>query len=195
MSKKKLLESLKQKDFSQEIIDAFSKVKREDFVEGNLKNFAYRDRPLPIGENATISQPYTIAFMLDLLELRDDLKVLEIGSGCGYVLALMSEIIKNGELYGVEINSDLAIKSKEYLSDESITIVNKNGYDGLREYSPYDRIIVSAAYSKEPKHLLNQLNKDGILVSPVNHSIIKYVKNNEEITKESHFGFSFVPMR
>jgi protein-L-isoaspartate(D-aspartate) O-methyltransferase len=195
MSKKKLLESLKQKDFSQEIIDAFSKVKREDFVEGNLKNFAYRDRPLPIGENATISHPYTIAFMLDLLELRDDLKVLEIGSGCGYVLALMSKINKNGELYGVEINNDLAIKSKEYLSDENITVVNKNGYDGLREYGPYDRIIVSAAYSKEPKHLLNQLNEGGILISPVDHSIIKYIKNKEEITKESHFGLSFVSMR
>ena len=195
MSKEKLLNSLRSKGFSNKIVNAFSEVDRKEFVEGELKNFAYRDRPLPIGENATISQPFTIAFMLDLLELDDSLKVLEIGSGCGYVLALLDEIIKESELYGVELNSDLVKKAKKYLSGKKIKVINKNGYKGLKEYSPFDRILVSAAYPEEPTHLFSQLKKDGIIVSPVKHSIIKYKKVDDEIVKESHYGFSFVPMR
>lgn len=195
MSKKKLIESLKKKGFSEEILKAFKEVKREDFIEGTMKRFAYRDRPLPIGENATISQPYTIAFMLDLLDLKDNMKIIEIGSGCGYVLALIDNITKESEVYGVEISSDLVEKSKRYLSDTSVTIINKNGYDGLEEKQPFDRILVSAAYKEEPIQLLDQLKNEGVLVVPVNNSIIKYTKKRDKVIKESHFGFAFVTMQ
>lgn len=195
MSKKQLIESLRRKGFSEKILRAFKEVKREDFIEGEMKEFAYRDRPLPIGENATISQPYTIAFMLDLLDLKDNIKILEIGSGCGYVLALINEISKNSEIYGVEINPALARKAKEYLSETSISIINKNGYDGLKEHEPYDRILVSAAYQKEPTHLIDQLKEEGILVVPVSNSINKYIKKDGKILKESKYGFAFVTMQ
>lgn len=195
MGKRKLIESLREKGFSEKIQKAFKEVKREDFIEGKMKEFAYRDRPLPIGENATISQPYTIAFMLDLLDLKDDIKILEIGSGCGYVLALIDKISKNSEIFGVEINPLLVKKAKKYLSKTSISIINKNGYDGLKECEPYDRIIVSAAYQEEPNHLIDQLKEKGILVVPVTNSIIKYVKKKEEVSKEVHYGFAFVTMQ
>ena len=99
MNKTQLLNSLKQKGFSQQILNAFESVKREDFIPQELKSNAYEDIPLPIGKGQTISQPYTIAIMLSLLDLKKSQKVLEIGSGCGYVLALISKIVgDNGEV-------------------------------------------------------------------------------------------------
>ena len=93
MNKIQLLKSLKQEGFSKDIIDAFFRVKREDFLPENMKRRAYEDTALPIGDGQTISQPYTIATMLSLLNLKKGQKVLETGSGCGYVLALISEIV------------------------------------------------------------------------------------------------------
>ena len=94
MQKEQLIESLKREGFSSEILRAFEKVKREDFIPSELRDEAYVDAPLPLEKGATISQPFTIAFMLNLLELKKGLKILEIGSGCGYVLALLAEIIE-----------------------------------------------------------------------------------------------------
>src|SRR3989344_2033114 len=113
-NKASLLENLKSRGFSSKILRAFGKVRREDFLLEGLENFAYCDSALPIGVGATISQPYTIAFMLNLLELKTWQKILEIGSGSGYVLALLSEIT-DGKIYGVEINKSLAVKSKMVL--------------------------------------------------------------------------------
>lgn len=195
MTKKSLIDSLQRKGFSKDILSAFSIVKREDFVLSDYRYLAYRDRPLPIGENATISQPFTIAFMLDLLDLYDGMKILEIGSGCGYVLALLSEIAPNSIVLGVEINSDLAKKSKELLKEKTnIRILNTDGARGYSAEAPYDRILVSAAYASEPTHLYKQLHDTGVLVTPINNSIIKYKKVEGRIIKERHFGFSFVPI-
>ena len=93
MNKTQLLKSLKQEGFSKDILNAFSRVKRESFISDNMKHLAYENNALPIGEGQTISQPYTIATMLALLSLKKSQKVLEIGSGCGYVLALISDIV------------------------------------------------------------------------------------------------------
>ena len=103
MNKQALINSLKQKGFSRRILNAFEKVKRENFIPDKLKKYAYEDTALPIGEAQTISQPYTIAMMLSMLELKKGQKVLELGSGCGYVLALISEIVGDkGRVYGIE---------------------------------------------------------------------------------------------
>src|SRR3989344_3364583 len=104
MNKAQLLKSLKAQGFPEKILDAFGEIHREDFVPENLKEYAYYDEALPLESSATISQPYTIAFMLNLLELKKGQKILEIGSGCGYVLALLNEITK-GKIYGIEIIS------------------------------------------------------------------------------------------
>jgi len=224
MNKQELLELLKAEGFSYDILRAFSKIKREDFISEELKEYAYENEPLPIGEGSTISQPYTIAFMLELLELNninigsfkqdkmrsqvswgksrknDKIKVLEIGSGSGYVLALINEILsrKNieAEIYGVEINKELVEKSLRVLKDKkNINVINSDGKIGLKEHSPFDRILVSAAFDKMPSHLFSQLNENGILVVPVKNSIFQIKKINGRAVKKEFEGFMFVGMR
>ena len=168
MDKVQLLKSLKQEGFSKSIIDAFSKVKRENFITENMKSKAYEDTALPIGEGQTISQPYTTATMLSLLSLKKSQRVLEIGSGCGYVLALMSEMVgKKGKVFGMEIVGGLAEKSKENLEDyKNVKVFHKSGFEGFPEKAPFDRIILSAACRSIPEKLMSQLKEGGILVAP-----------------------------
>ena len=196
MHKEGLIESLKSQGFSSKIVEAFKRVKREDFVPDNLKYLAYEDNALPLEHGATISQPYTIAFMLNLLELKlnKNQKILEIGSGCGYVLALINEIIKKGRIFGMEIIPSLAKKSKQYLKDyKNIEIINQDGSDGLLRYAPFDRILISAAANEVPAYLYPQLKNNGILVTPVRNSIFQIKKKNK-ITKREFPGFVFVPL-
>ncbi len=199
MNKQQLLLSLKQRGFFKEILNAFSKVKREDFIPEELKSNAYEDTALPIGKGQTISQPYTIAMMLSLLELKKSQKVLEVGSGCGYVLALISEIVgKDGKVFGIEIIKELADKSKQNLKDyKNIEVYNKNGADGLKEKAPFSRILISAACKEIPKKLLSQLKENGILVAPVGsrheQSLVAVQKiKNKFVVKKEIPGFVFV---
>jgi len=197
MDKQQLLESLKYNGFHEKIINAFAKVKREDFIPEQYQNLAYEDIALPLEQVATISQPYTIAFMLNLLELQPNKnqKILEIGSGSGYVLALISEIIKKGKIYGIEIISSLANKSKKLLKrDKKITILNKDGSNGLPEKAPFDRILISASANEIPSHLYQQLKNNGILVAPVRDSIFQIRKKNKKIEIKEFPGFVFVPL-
>lgn len=201
MDKPQLLQSLKEYEFSKEILKAFSKVKRENFIPEQLKKYAYEDSALPLGNQQTISQPYTIATMLSLLELKKNQKVLEIGSGCGYVLALLSELVGNkGKVFGIEIIKELAEKSKQNLKQyETIEIYNKNGRQGLKQHAPYDRILISAGCSEVPKNILQQLKTNGILVAPVGPrysqslTAIQKTKNKFVVKKEIR-GFVFVPL-
>lgn len=195
MGKNQLIGKLRRKGFSDKIIKAFEEIRRENFIPEYFKQFAYEDEPFPIGYGQTISQPYTIAFMLSLLELRDNQKVLEIGSGSGYVLALISEISENSKIYGVERIKELAEKSQETLKDyKDVKIMKKSGFNGLKEYAPYDRILVSAAADKIPENLVEQLGKEGILVCPVRDSIFQIRKSEGKMIKKEFFGFSFVPL-
>ncbi len=194
MNKEQLLRSLRKEKFPEDIVKAFSKVEREDFVPKDFKIRAYEDTALHIGKGQTISQPYTIAFMLMLLEIRDDQKILEVGSGSGYVLALINEISKNSRLYGIERISEIAQRSKSVLSNKkNITLVYGDGSKGLPDAAPFDRILVSASADSIPQKLLKQLKMGGILVVPVRNSIIylkKYINENQ--IKEFP-GFAFVP--
>lgn len=195
MNKPQLLKSLENQGFSNKIIIAFSKTKREDFISKDLKQHTYEDHALPIGQGQTISQPYTIAFMLNLLELTDNQKILEIGSGSGYVLALINEISKNSEIYGIERIKELADKSKQVLKQyKNIHILNQDGSKGLKQQAPFDRILISAAASKIPEHLYSQLNDDGIIVASVQNSIFQIKKIKGEIKKKEFPGFVFVPL-
>ena len=202
MEKKELLDSLKEKNFPQKILDAFSKVKRENFIPRNVKTMAYEDTALPIGHGQTVSQPHTIAIMLSLLDLKKGQKVLEIGSGCGYVLALLSEIVeKEGRVFGIEVVKELAKKSKENLADyyENVKIYNKNGAEGLEEKALFDRILISAAIRDIPEKVMGQLKNNGILVAPKGSrfeqeiiAIQRKSKTEFEIKKKIP-GFIFVP--
>ena len=216
MNKKQLLDELKLEGFSRKILDAFSKVKREDFVPSHLKKYAYNNEPLPIGDGATISQPYTIAFMLDLLELdklnnetsianktkrqessrelsENKPKILEIGSGCGYVLALINEINKNSEIYGIERIKDLVEKSRK-LIPKKIRVIHGDGSNGLQKETPFNRILVSAAFPVIPENLFEQLKERGILLSPIKNSIFQFKKINGKIKSKEFYGFVFVPI-
>ena len=201
MNKLQLISYLKREGFSEKIVNAFEKVKRENFVPERYKEYAYEDNPIPVGYGATTSQPYTIAFMLNELELEKNtkFKVLEIGSGSGYVLALLSEITK-GKIYGVEIIKELVEKSKETLNKlnyKDIKVINKSGKNGLPEHAPYDRILISAACPdlETAKALANQLKENGVIVASVKYSIFKIKKQKGKITDVKEFpGFVFVPL-
>lgn len=199
MNKEGLLQDLRKEGFSDRIIDAFSKVQREDFIKPDLQNFAYENTALPI-DGETISQPSTIASMLSLLKLHENQKIMEIGSGCGYVLALISEIVgKAGKVFGVEISRKLAEKSKQTLGNyENIFIFNKNGREGLPKQTPFDRILISASLEKIPDAVLSQLKEDGIIVAPLGDASMQVLtsmqrhENNFFILKRIP-GFLFVP--
>lgn len=198
MNKLSLLDSLKEKEISQEIISAFAKTNRENFLPEHLKPFAYEDMALPLAEGSTLSQPYTTAFMLQLLDIKYSNKILEIGSGSGYVLSLMSELNGDSTIYGLEISERLAIKSRKALQEKSnVHIINQTGSQGLAKKSPFDRIIISAACKDYdlPRSLVQQLNDPGILVAPVQSSIIQIKKKNGKVSETEFPGFMFVPLR
>ncbi len=200
MNKRELIESLEQRGFSKEILKAFYSVKREDFVLESMREHSYDDTALPIGSGQTISQPSTIAVMLSLLDLKSGQKVLEVGSGSGYVLALLSEIIGNkGEVFGLEIIKKLEEKSKENISDyDNIHVFNRSGNLGLEEDVVFDRILISAACREIPEKIIPHLKNNGILVAPMGGNLgqsitsFKKIKNKLVKTKEIP-GFVFVP--
>ena len=201
LQKQILIESLKQRGFSEKILESFSKVKRENFVPKKAREYTYEDTALPIGNSQTISQPYTIAMMLSLLELKKGQKVLEIGSGCGYVLSLISEIIgAKGKIFGIEIIKELIEMSKKNLKEyRNVKIYNINGRFGLREKAPFDRILISAANNEISEPLIKQLKNNGVIVAPLGsrfeQSLIafKKIKGKLKIKKEIP-GFIFVPL-
>jgi len=193
MNKTQLLDELKSQGFPKKILNAFSKVNRENFIPNNLKPYAYYDQPLPIADSSTISQPYTIAFMLDLLELKDNIKILEIGSGSGYVLALINQLSNNSQIYGIEKINDLVEKSKKLLS-KNIKIISGDGSNGLIINAPFDRILSSASFNKTPTQLFKQLKNNGIFVTPIQDSIFQFKKINNKINSKEFPGFVFIPI-
>lgn len=183
------------KGFNKKIVSAFLKIERQDFIPAEFKKFAYHDIPLSIGYGQTISQPYTIAFMFSLLEAGPGQKIMEVGSGSGYVLALLSELAQGGEIHGVEIKPELLERSRVVLRDyKNIKIFQAEKSLGLSELAPFDRILVSAAAEAVPIELLNQLTEGGILVCPVKHDILRIKKQASGFYKTSYAGFSFVPL-
>lgn len=197
MDKKELLRSLKKQKFPQDIIDAFDKVNREDFIPQSSRDMAYKDTALPIGKGQTISQPYIIAFMLSLLKLESEKKqkILEIGSGSGYVLALLNEITgKDSEIYGIERIKELAERSQEILKNKNVKVIHGDGSKGLPKQKPFDRIIVSAAADEIPSKLVRQLKVGGILVVPVKNSIYQIQRFTNDNKIQEFPGFRFVPL-
>ena len=186
MDKEQLIGFLKREGFEEKILDAFEKVRREDFIRESLRKLAYEDIALPISESETISQPSTIALALSMLKLKENHKVLEIGSGCGYVLALISEIVgREGKVFGIEIVNKLAESSKELLKKyPNIEVFNENGSKGFPKEAPFDRIIISAALEKIPKEILEQLKERGIIVAPIGPGFMQTLTSMKRIGDE-----------
>ncbi len=190
-----------------EIIKAFKEIKREDFVLPKYKAMAGLSEPLPIGHSQTISQPLTVAFMLELLQAKSGDKILDVGSGSGWSVALLSEIVgPKGRVYGLERIPELAefaernINKYNFISSKQARIIEGDGYKGLPEYAPFDKIIVAAAAKEVPKNLFKQLKIGGRLVSPIGEvmstqDMVVIDKDRNGQTKEKRYpGFIFVPL-
>ncbi len=180
------------------VLSALLKVERHRFVPEKYLDSAYYDQPLPIGEGQTISQPYIVALMTELLELKGDEKVLEIGTGSGYQAAILAELAK--EVYTIEIIESLASTAKERLSKlgyQNIKVKAGDGYLGWPEAAPFDAIIVTAAPDHIPKPLVEQLKEGGRMVVPVGtftQELKKIVKRSGKMETIGVVPVLFVPM-
>lgn len=180
------------------VISAIQKVQRHLFVPDNMKAYAYDDGPLPIGHSQTISQPYIVAFMSEVLDLQPEDRVLEIGTGSGYQAAVLAEIAK--EVYTIEIVEPLAKEAEERLKDlgyVNIKVKHGDGYKGWPENAPFDKIMVTAAPDEIPMELVNQLKVGGKMVLPIGsifQELYLVTKTKEGYIKEPLLSVRFVPM-
>ncbi len=174
-------------------------IPRHTFVEEGLKGVAYQDGPLPIGMDQTISQPYIVALMTELLDVSDEHKVLEIGTGSGYQAAVISRVAMS--VISVERIPELYKKAKKTLRKlgyNNITVVMADGSIGYREFAPYDRIMVTAASPSVPEELKEQLADKGKIVIPVGgmytQQLVVLKKEGDKIIKTESIGVRFVPL-
>lgn len=198
--KKELIDKLKSKGINDlRVLDAINNVKREEFVSYTFQAAAYDDNALPISNDQTISQPYTVAFMTSLLDVFPGDKILEVGTGSGYQAAILSEM--GAKVYTVERIKELYENSKSFLSNLGYEIEIKlgDGSLGWKENAPYDGIIVTAATPKIAKGLISQLKIGGKLIVPVGNrksqKMLLIERNGEEtFDKKELGGFKFVPL-
>lgn len=182
------------------VLRAMETVPRHRFVPPEYRYQAYADHPLPIGHNQTISQPYIVALMTQLLRVGSGDRVLEIGTGCGYQAAVLAEIV--GEVYTVEVVPELAEEASrrlEEMSYHNVQVRSADGYNGWPEHAPYDGIIVTAAASEVPPPLVEQLAEGGRLVIPVGvprgfQNLWLLVKEGERVRRADYGGVLFVPL-
>ena len=181
------------------VLESFLEVPREKFVPEKYEKYAYDDRPLPISEDQTISQPYIVAEMIQALNLSADDKVLEIGTGSGYAAAILSRIVD--KVFGIERHESLVDGSLEKLEElgyDNIFIKVGDGSKGWPEKSPYDGIMVSAAARQIPEPLLSQISEGRRLVLPIGNRLVQKLvcfENKKEGIKEKDLGrVRFVPL-
>jgi protein-L-isoaspartate(D-aspartate) O-methyltransferase len=183
----------------QQVLDAVAAVPREDFVPEEMKPYAYDNSPLPIGNGQTISQPFIVALMADLLEPEPDDIILEIGTGSGYQAAILSKLVKR--VYSLEIIPELATIAAERLQQlgyDTVEVLASDGSSGLPEHAPYDGIIVTAAAPRIPDPLIEQLAPFGRLVIPVGlphqpQDLLLVEKSGGKTTSRSILSVAFVP--
>ncbi|MCX7918784.1 MAG: protein-L-isoaspartate(D-aspartate) O-methyltransferase [bacterium] len=181
------------------VLAVMRKVPRHLFVPEKYRAEAYNDYPLPIGEGQTISQPYIVALMTESLKLKPQEKVLEIGTGSGYQAAVLAEITKN--VYTIEILPSLATTAAKRLTELGYTSVKVkcgDGYQGWKEYAPFDAIIVTCAPEDIPKALVDQLKDGGRMVIPVgeipNQMLYLVEKRKGTVVRKGIIPVLFVPM-
>ncbi len=198
--RKKLVDEIRSKGIRDEkVLAAIEAIPRHLFLDSSFVEFAYQDKPFPIGSGQTISQPYTVAFQTELLEIKKGDKVLEIGTGSGYQACVLIEM--GARVYSIERHHALFVKTKEFLAKMhySPKLFYGDGYKGLPAFEPFDKVLVTAAAPVIPEALKQQLKPGGMLVIPVGggHTQImkRLTKREEDVFEEENFGsFRFVPL-
>lgn len=185
---------------SERIEQALRAVDRKDFVREGYRVEAYEDYAIPIGEDQTISQPTTVVYMLETLDIKPGQTVLDVGCGSGWTTALLAHLVgKDGRVMGVEINKSLAEFGQENLSMYDFTqadIRQANAMEDTQPEAPFDRILASAAAPKVPDMLTRQLTDGGVLVMPVEEKIVRLKKKADgTYDRKEKEGFRFVPMQ
>lgn len=198
--RRKLVETVRNKGITDEkVLHALNTVPRHLFMDSSFIKFSYQDQAFPISAGQTISQPFTVAFQTQLLEVMPNDKILEIGTGSGYQTAILLELA--ARVYTIERQRELFIKAQELLGNLGYKphFFFGDGFEGKPTYGPFDKILITAAADHIPEKLFQQLRIGGILVVPVgerySQSMVKVVKESEtEYKKTSHGAFVFVPL-
>lgn len=197
--RKEMVELLRERGITdQRILDAMAKIERHLFVPEPFVNRSYDDTALPIGKSQTISQPYTVAFMTQELQVRTNMKVLEIGTGSGFQAVVLAEM--GTRVFTIERHMELLLKARRLFEKLGYRIASRSGDGtvGWTEFAPYDGIIVTAAAPEVPEPLLNQLADGGRLVIPIgdleNQNLHVITKVGETIETKDVRGFKFVPL-
>ena len=198
--RKKLIDSLREKGINNEIVlEAMNRVPRHLFMDSGFINFSYTDKAFPIAAGQTISQPYTVAFQTQLLEVERHNKVLEVGTGSGYQTAVLLEL--GARTYTIERQRQLFVEAQKLLGSMNYKPIYfyGDGYEGLPSYAPFDRILVTAGAPEIPQALLSQLSLGGIMVIPhggdSGQKMLRIHRLSESEYKHSEHGyFSFVPL-
>ena len=198
--RKRLVEAIRIKGVRDErVLNAIQKVPRHLFMDSSFIQFAYKDQAFPIGAGQTISQPFTVAFQSQLLDVQPSDKVLEVGTGSGYQAAVLVEM--GAQVYTIERQRELYMKVQQLLPDLGYhpKFFFGDGYKGLPTYGPFDKVIITAGAPVIPEDLLTQLRVGGVLVAPIGPTekqvMYKVTRiSEEEYEKEKHGTFVFVPM-
>ena len=198
--RKKLIDSIRAKGIKNDrVLEAMGNVPRHLFMDSSFINFSYTDKAFPIAAGQTISQPYTVAFQTELLEVKRHQKVLEVGTGSGYQTAVLLEM--GARVYTIERQRQLFLDAQKTLGPLNYKPVFffGDGYEGLPAYAPFDRILITAAAKEIPQSLLDQLAIGGVLVVPEGDSsgqkMIRVVRDSEvDFQRSEHGYFSFVPL-
>ena len=199
--RKSLVEELKNKGISDEnVLNAINTIPRHVFLDSSFLDFAYQDKAFPIGSGQTISQPFTVAFQSSLLEIKKNMKVLEIGTGSGYQACVLAEM--GAKVFSIERQRKLYTKTKAFLAEfpYRIKMFLGDGNKGLPTYGPFDRIIITAAAPEIPQTLIDQLKIGGMMVIPLSENddhqtMLRLTKQEDGSMKRETYGdFRFVPM-
>jgi protein-L-isoaspartate(D-aspartate) O-methyltransferase len=184
---------------NKDILNVMQEIPRENFIPDDLRDQAYLNIPLDIGRNQTISQPYIVALMTQMLELKRDDKVLDIGTGSGYQAAVLSRLCK--EVISIERLSELASRAEKrlkVLGYDNVTVITGNGVEGYIKEAPYNKIICAAAFDRVPNEWKNQLVEGGIIVMPIEkystQILVSLRKEKGELIEKEHTLVRFVPL-
>jgi protein-L-isoaspartate(D-aspartate) O-methyltransferase len=197
--RKQLVGVVREKGIKDEnILTAIEKIPRHFFLDSSFTEFAYQDKAFPIGNGQTISQPYTVAFQSELLKVKKNEKVLEVGTGSGYQACVLLEL--GAKVFTIERQKDLYQRTKTFLPSIGYRprMFYGDGYAGLPAYAPFDKIIVTAGAPYIPEALILQLKPGGIMVVPVGEDVQTMISlekiSDTEIIQKEHGNFKFVPL-